>query len=129
MKFQKVSIGTARISGIGIKDKPYLCQHYLHWAFDILFHDASTKKIENITNIKVGNNKDEAKLFSNEIKNRIRDEIHIDNGSKVSLIFSETGRVRAIGAIGRDLWIDVDDKFAVKTFEDLNVVITSLKVY
>ena len=47
----------------------------------------------------------------------------------VSVIFGDDGHILAIGNIGEDVWIDTTDKFIKKTFAELNIVITSLKVY
>lgn len=39
------------------------------------------------------------------------------------------GNIMAIGRIGADKWVDVKDKFVCRTFKDMNVVITSLKIH
>ena len=45
------------------------------------------------------------------------------------VIFKDDGQILAIGNIGEDAWIDTTDKFVKKAFAELNIVITSLKVY
>jgi len=56
-------------------------------------------------------------------------DVHIYEGDKVAVIFKDNGQILAIGNTGEDAWIDTTDKFVKKTFAELNIVITSLKVY
>ena len=110
MKFQKVNIATARIKGL--KKPPYYFDHHCYYAWDI----------------KVGNTEEEGEVFCNQFKENFN-EAHIYDGDKVAVIFGDDGRVLAIGNTGEDAWIDTTDKFVKKTFAELNIVITSLKVY
>ena len=82
----------------------------------------------NLPFIKVGNTEEEGKVFCNQLKENFN-KAHIYDGDKVAVIFGDDGRVLAIGNTGEDSWIDATDKFAKKTFAELNIVITSLKVY
>ena len=126
MKFEKVSIATTRIGGL--TKSPYYFNHHGYFAWDIMFSDSSTLGFHNIPRINVGDTEEEAVEFCNQLKENF-EQAHIHDGDKVSIIFKANGLVRAIGCIGEDLWIDADDKFVKKTFEELNIVITSLKVY
>ena len=110
MKFQDVSIATARIKGLNMF--PYYHEHFDFYAVDI----------------KVGNNKEEVEHFCNILKSHFN-EAHIHDGDKVAVIFGDDGVVLAIGKPGEDAWIDVTDLFVKKTFAELNIVITSLKVF
>ena len=47
----------------------------------------------------------------------------------IAVIFGNDYNVIAIGKLGENLWIDVTGGFVAKAFGDLNIVITSLKVY
>jgi len=126
MKFQKVNIATARIKGL--EELPYYFEHNCYYAWDIVFEDTSTFSFYNLAFIKVGNTKEEGEIFCNQFKDNFK-EAHIYDGDKVAVIFGDDGRVLAIGNIGEDTWIDTNDKFIKKTFAELNIVITSLKVY
>ena len=126
MEFKKVSIATARIKGL--RKPTYYVSHYCYYAWDIMFEDTSTLFFNNLPFIKVGNTEEEAEIFCNQLKKNFK-EAHIYDGDKVAVIFGDDGRVRAIGNTGEDAWIDTTDKFVKKTFAELNIVITSLKVY
>ena len=121
MKFQKVNIATARIEGL--TKPPYYFDHHCYYAWDIMFQDTSTFAFHNIPFIKVGDTEEEGEIFCNKLKENFN-EAH-----KVAVIFGDDGRVVAIGNTGEDAWIDTTDKFVKKTFAELNIVITSLKVY
>ena len=126
MKFHEVSIATARIEGL--TKPPYYFEHHCYWAWKIMFSDTSTLGFRNLKFIRLGKTEEEGEFLCNQIKENFK-QAHINDGDKVAILFESNGRVRAIGRIGWDLWIDVKDKFAKKTFEELNIVITSLKVY
>lgn len=93
-----------------------------------MFYDTSTLQFNNLPFIKVGDNEEEAETFCDQLKENFK-QAKIHNGDKVAILFETNGFVRAIGNIGQDLWIDVDNNFLKKTFKDLGIIITSLKVY
>ena len=126
MKFQKINIATARIKGL--EDPPYYFESKCYYAWDIMFKDTSTLLFANLPCIKVGNTIEESEIFCNELKENFK-KAHIYDGDKVAVIFEKDGRVLAIGNLGEDAWIDTTDKYVKKTFAELNLVITSLKVY
>lgn len=126
MKFQEINIATARIDGL--TKPPYYFEHCCFWAWGIMFSDTPTSEFYNLPFIKVGETEEEARIFCNQIKENFK-QAGIYNGDKVVVLFEANGSVRAIGSIRRDSWIDVTDKFVKKTFKELNIVITSLKVY
>lgn len=126
MKTQTISIATARINGLTAS--PYYFEAKCFWAWKIMFSDTSTLGFFNLPFIKVGDNEEEAVIFCNRLKNKFK-QANIHDGDKVAVIFGEDGNARAIGRTGTDLWIDVDDKFVIKTFKELNINIKSLKVY
>lgn len=126
MKFQKVNIATARIEGL---TKPsYYFEPHCYYAWDLMFSDTSTLMFHNLSFIKVGYTEEEGEIFCNQLKENFK-EAHIYDGDKVAVIFGNDGCVLAIGNTGEDAWIDTTDKFVKKTFAELNIVITSLKVY
>ena len=126
MKTQVVNIATASINGL--TKSPYYFEHHCYYAWDIMFEDSSTLSFDNLPFIKVGETKKEAETFCNMIKDNFK-KAYIHEGDKVAIIFEKDGHVIAIGSIGKDMWIDVTDKFVKKTFKELNINITSLKVF
>ena len=119
MKFVEIEIGTARINGLN--KPPYYFEHRSYYVWDIMFSDTSTLSFNHLTNIWVGDNKEEAEIFCNQIKEKFR-QANICDGNKVAVIFGKDCKVRAIGCKGKDLWIDVNDGFTQKTFKELNIV-------
>ena len=126
MNFQKINIATARIEGL--TEPPHYFDHHCYYTWNLVFKDTSTFAFNNIPFIKVGNTEEEGEFFCNQLKENFN-EAHIYDGDKVAVIFGDDGRVLAIGNTGSDAWIDTTDKFVKKTFSELNIVITSLKVY
>ena len=126
MKCQGVNIATARIEGL--TKPPYYFDHRCFYAWNITFSDTSTLFFKNLAFIKVGDTEEQGEEFCNQLKANFK-EAHIHEGDMIAVIFDNDGNVLAIGSLGEDLWIDVTDKFVKKTFEELNIVITSLKVY
>ncbi len=126
MKFQKINIATACIEGLD--KQPYCMDHESYYAWSITFSHTSTLGFYNLSNIKAGKTAGEAEKFCNQLKEKF-EEANICDGDRVAVIFGDDGYVLAIGNIGEDLWIDTTDKFVKKTFKELNIIITSLKVY
>ena len=126
MKFQKINIATARIEGL--TKPPYYFDHHCFYAWSIMFQDASKFGLYNLAVIPLGENEEEGEILCNKFKENFN-EAHIHEGDKVAVIFGDDGCVLAIGNTGEDSWIDTTDKFVKKTFAELNIVITSLKVY
>lgn len=121
-KQYKVNKATARINGL--TKEPYYWEHHGYYTWDVLFSDTSTLFLENITFIKMGCTKEEAESFWNEIKENF-EQAGICEGQKVNVLYGPDCNVRAIGFIGKDVWIDTCDKFAKKTFKELNVAINT----
>ena len=126
MKFKDVNIATAHI--YGLCKPPYYAENFDYYAWDIMFDNSSTLIFYNIPFIKVGDTEEEGNIFCNQIKENFN-KAHINEGDKVAIIFEDSGHVIAIGSIGKDVWIDVTNKFARKTFADLNILPIFLKVY
>lgn len=120
MTLNKIGFTTGRIHGL-TKD-PYYNKEKLQFFWDITFSNISTvTRLENLTAIKVGNTKEEAEEFCNELKNRFK-KLGINDGDMVKIMYTSDGSVRAIKRTNKTtLWIDVDDKFAIKDFNNLNV--------
>jgi len=58
------------------------------------------------------------------------ESIGIHNDDEVIVLFdTDTNKVLAIGKPILSTWIDVEDNFKVKSFGDLNIIITDLNVY
>ena len=82
----------------------------------------------NIHCVNVGSTEEEAKETCNRLKQNFSNAGICDT-DKVAVLLDDENHIVATSRLGRDLWIDVRDDFKVKTFEELNIVIKSLKVY
>ena len=128
MELKNINIATARIRGLNAK--PYYFRHKDFYAWDIMFEDTPTTCtcFESLPLIKVGNTKEEGEDFCNKLKKNFKDALIFD-GTKVTILFEDNGRIIAIGNTIEDAWIDPTDKFSKKTFLELNIIITSLRVF
>lgn len=114
MKTEKIGIAIARINGL--KNTPYYFDAKCFWACDILFFDTSSLKFTNLPWIWLSeNSKSEAEQEYDKLKKNFSDA-GIYDGDKVAVMFRENGRVIAIGSIGIDCWIDVENRFVKKNF-------------
>ena len=121
-----VSIATARINGLN--KSPYYFKQGEFYAVDITFTDSSTLLFDNMPYIKVGKTREEANNFWSKMKKNFSDA-HILDKNRVAIICDKYFQIVAIGNTGEDVWIDVTDQFKAKSFAELNIEITSLKVY
>ena len=122
----KINVATARITGLA---KPfYYFEHRDSYVFDIMFEDTSTLMFKNLPFIEVGETEEEAISNYNKFLQNF-ENANIHEGDDVAVIFEDDGCVRAIARIGVNVWIDVDDKFKMKSFEELGIDITLLKVW
>lgn len=126
MQFEKIGIVTARIHGL---NKPcYYFEAKCFWAFDIMFSGLHTLSF-NLPFIYLSeDSEEEANQTLEELKKNFSDA-GISDGNLVAILVGDNGDVRAIGAMGCDMWIDVKDKFVPKTFKELDIIITSLSVH
>lgn len=125
MKFREINIATAEIEGLA--KPPYYFEHHCYYAWGITFNKPSTLIFRNLPYIPLGNTEEEAEIRCKEIK-AVFKNANIHNGDKVAILFDDIGEIIAIGRVAKDVWIDVRDNFTKKTFAQLNIVITSLKV-
>lgn len=122
-----VGIATARIHGL--TNTPVHFKDLCFYGMSITFSETSTMSFDNITPIVGGKKCGEALWFCTMVVANFF-SINIVDGYVVSVIFDEkNGSVIAIGASGRDAWIDVKNKFTVKTFNELKIKIDSLTVH
>lgn len=56
-------------------------------------------------------------------------KLNIYDDNEVVVVLVENSKVKKISYILPDLQIDTIDKFVNKSFEELNIIITSLKVH
>lgn len=126
MKFKEVGISTARIKGL--KEEPYWFEHHCFWAWGINFEETSYLGVLNLSNIYLAEEQDKAKEACDKFKMAFK-EAWIHDGDRVAVMHDKNGTVIAIGRIGADKWVDVKDKFVCKTFKDLNIIITALKIH
>lgn len=124
--FKILNIATAKISGM--ESSPYYFEHKCYWAWGIQFEGCSYFFLPSLPFLKMGDTEDEAQLFCNTVKSNFH-SAGIYEESKVVILFSNNGTVIAIGRVGQDIWIDINDKFRKKTFKELNIKVSTLKVF
>ena len=128
MKFRRIVIATAEIKGID-KD-PYFFDHHCYYAWSLMFENPSNlMAFLNKPVIYLSHEEEEANKVCAEFKNAFK-EANIHEGDRVVLICNTKGNILAIGATYSDKWVDVyQDKFTVKTFKELKLNVSSLKVW
>ena len=109
---------TARIT---LSGTPYYSNDLCYFAWDIRFFDTSTVFFNHLLFNKVGDTKEEAIKYCDEIKENFK-QAGIEDGGEITVIH-EGGYVSAIGCAENNQWIDVNDRFVRKTFEELNLFI------
>ncbi len=128
METKNVCIATARINGL--EKRPYYFDAKCYFAMEIMFSEPSTLYLKNLPFIFLD---DESLENAEKELSRIRSnfkEARINDNDNVAVLFSrEHCEIIAIGSLGCDLWIDVQHQFALKKFEELNIVITGLTIY
>ncbi len=120
----KVSEATARMNALS--DPPFYWPHACIYAWNIILEDTSTLMFRHPSFFKMGDTLEEAVEYCNKVK-EIFKEAGIHDGDMVDLLFERDGHVRAIGNKERNVWIDLNDKFATKTFNQLGVVIVPFR--
>lgn len=121
-----IKIATGEINGLN--KEPYYHNDLCAYFWDITFSNTSCFLFNNIPFIKVGNTEEESISFCNKLK-KVFKEANIHDGERVAIIFKNSGKVIAIGKLGLNLWIDVRNNFALKTFKELKINIRSLRLY
>ena len=124
MNFSEIAIAPARIGGL--LDPPRYSDKSCSWFGKMAFHNDSTGGFAVIPIKNIGDTEDEAKNFLVQFEERLYQE-GIHDGNNVAVLW-ENGNIRAVGIIGQDSWFDVTDNFTKKTFKELNIVITSLRM-
>lgn len=127
MKLENVYIGTARIHGLRSEPHYFAEKDCYEWC--ITFSEETIINYCDLLHIYLDKKlPTAAKILNNIIYNF--NSIGIADKSKVAVIFSvEDNKVIAIAHTGTPLWIDVTDGFSIKTFSQLNIVITGLEVF
>lgn len=128
MKFRRIVIATAEIKGID-KD-PYYFEHHCYWAWSLMFENPSNLlSFNNMPVIALSCDEDEAREICDTWKKAF-EKANIHEGDKVVLICNTKGEILAIGATYSDIWVDVyQNKFTVKTFKELKLNVSSLRVW
>lgn len=123
----KINIGTARINNF-LDALFWSDRHEAHLS-RIIFYDVPVLNIPKEYCFPVGKTTLKDAISNYEfILSNIR-QANIHDGDKVIVIFDEEGNILALGKINEDVWLDVTDQFKAKSFAELNIEITSLKVY
>ena len=114
---EKNTIGITIATIKGLNDKVYYFDHKCYWAWDIKFTDYPLFTFDNLCWLYMGDTQDEARKTRRKFK-KVFDNNYISDGSRVAVIYDDDG-VIAIGRSNHDCWIDVRDKFKIKTFKQL----------
>ena len=127
MKFVEICIARAKITGLN--KKPFYFEHRVDWRLNIMFEETSTLLFHNLAFIPMEYSEEEANKTYEKLVSKFK-MAEIYNNDEVAVIFNnKDGEVLAIGAHGKDQWIDVKDNFKFKKFSNLNIIPTMLKVY
>lgn len=123
MESKKIGIATAEFSGLSKKSKYF--SRLDCYTCEIVLSNSSAL----LPYLIIGKTLEEAEDFKNKIR-KIFKESNIFTKDKFVVMFEQDkNSVLALGAIGKDFWIDVNDNFKIKNFNDLNINFASLKVY
>ena len=126
MKLPEKGIVTATIKGL--KDNPYYFDAKCFWTWDIMLEKPSALFVENLPFIYLHEDSEkEAIKFCKKLKANFK-KTGIFEGCRVAIITNGC-HPKAIARIGSDSWIDVENKFVVKTFKELDLQFDNLKVY
>lgn len=120
----KVSEATARMNALSTP--PVYWSHKCYYVWNIILEDTSTLIFHHPSFLKMGDTSEEAVEYCNKVKDIFKNA-GIHDGDMVDLLFERSGDVRAIGNKERNVWIDLSDKFATKTFNQLGVVIVPFR--
>ena len=108
----------------------YFLYRNMFWGFDLKaeYHPRPDFKFNGADHVEL-----EAVEYASEEDCLIRQEnfkkADIKYNEQVAVLYQEDGSVIAIAKKGEDMWLDVRDNLTPKTFEELNVSITSLKAF
>lgn len=120
MAVKNFSTATGKI--LGLNQEPYYFDHHCYWASSITFDDISDLCVKNMSVIRMGDTLEEAKEFWDNIKENFK-KAGINNRDKVDIIFNiKTGEPVALGNEATKLWIDVEDKFTLKSYRGLKAL-------
>ena len=127
MQFRRIVIATAEIKGLN--KGPYYFNHHCFWAWSLMFENPSSLlAFRNLPVIYLAYDEKEANEVCRQFKNAFK-KANIREGDEVALICNTKGDILAIGRTNSDSWVDVyQDRFKVKTFKELKLNISSLKV-
>lgn len=116
MKKRRIGLTTATI--YGLEENVYYCEEKLFWAWDIRFKTLPCFTFKNML-LYMGKTEQEANVTKQRILTSLN-KLKISENTKVPVIFDDDG-VIAIGINNTDSWIDVRDKYQLKTFNMLNL--------
>lgn len=126
MSFLKVGITTARIN---LSLRPTLDSLDSDWIWEIYFFQDINRGFTFSRVLSQNKNSSTAALREHNRIKSVFEDAGIRDTDKVILLFDEGSHtLRAIGVPGQNIWVDVDG-FVKKTFTELNIFISSLKVY
>lgn len=126
MSNSEIGIVTATIQGLN--DGPYYFHSKCFWAWEIDFKNPSNLFVDNIPYIYLHEDSEkEAKKACKKLKANF-EKAGIFEGDRIAIITKDSN-VKAIGRLGGKSWIDVENKFVIKTFKELDLQVDSLTVF
>lgn len=128
MKVRKVGIRKARIEGLTEKNF-YWSDELGFYKKDIVLKAHYLFMFKNLLDINLEKNSEKAQQYHNKIIKQF-DSVGIHEGDEVVILINEQDSTAiAIGSPASNKWIDVNDYFKIKVFNDFNLFISDLTVY
>lgn len=126
MKLPEIGIVTATIKGLN--EDPYYFDAKCFWSWNIILENPSDLFVHNLPYIYLHEDSEkEAIKACKKLKANFK-KAGIFDGNHVAII-TKGCYPKAIARLGGDSWIDVENKFVVKTFKELDLQFDNLKVF
>ncbi len=130
-KYQELNIATGYIRGVNVHpkiDPAYFDYEQVVYVW-FLYFEKTSAKVNNIRVVLDTHFREGAERFYQKVKENF-EKANVRENDRVTIIFTNDGSIVAIGNRIQDKWIDVNDsQFAVKSFNDFEIVVTGLKSY
>ena len=123
----RISLAKSKVTGIDSIPTPFEpIENAYSWGLN--FPDAYQYGLHNMQSIIMGYDEKTAKRVHEDVKRRIA-KAGIHENDTVVVMYYNNDRVRAIGVVGHDIWLDAMDLFRSKSFNELEIDPVHLEVY